>query len=102
MTTAFLILQVKLTIKFVPQLIQKHLKEVFPIIYTPTEGEAIADFSRLFRRPAGCFLNILDQDRIEEDLGQWGNPNDIDVIVVSDGEQVSTHLFKTVPCCSCF
>ncbi|KAI9692486.1 MAG: NAD-dependent malic enzyme, mitochondrial [Bathelium mastoideum] len=69
-------------------LIQKHLKEVFPVIYTPTEGEAIADFSRLFRRPTGCFLNIFDQDRIEEDLGRWGNPEDIDLIVVSDGEQI--------------
>jgi malate dehydrogenase (oxaloacetate-decarboxylating) len=61
---------------------------MFSVIYTPTEGEAIADYSRLFRRPEGCFLNIGDIDRVEDDLNQWGEPEDIDVIVVSDGEQI--------------
>lgn len=70
------------------QLIEDHLKEMFPVIYTPTEGEAIANYSRLFRRPEGCFLNINDQDCIEDNLDQWGPPDDIDLVVVSDGEQV--------------
>jgi malate dehydrogenase (oxaloacetate-decarboxylating) len=62
---------------------------MFPIIYTPTEGDAIAQYSSLFRRPEGCFLNIEDQGRIEVDLARWGKPEDVDVIVVSDGEQAS-------------
>ncbi|KAH7066057.1 hypothetical protein BKA63DRAFT_523695 [Paraphoma chrysanthemicola] len=70
------------------KLILDHLKEMFSVIYTPTEGDAIADYSRLFRRPEGCFLNIDDADRVEDDISQWGNPEDIDVIVVSDGEQI--------------
>lgn len=70
------------------KLIQDHLKEMFSIIYTPTEGEAIQNFSRLFRRPEGCFLNILDQNRAHDNLAQWGNPEAIDYIVVSDGEEV--------------
>ena len=70
------------------KLILDHLKEMFSIIYTPTEGEAIANYSRLFRKPEGCFLNIDDADRVEDDLRQWGNPEDIDIIVVSDGEQI--------------
>lgn len=61
---------------------------MFSIIYTPTEGEAIQNFSRLFRRPEGCFLNIEDQDRVYENLAQWGNPEDIDYIVVTDGEEI--------------
>jgi malic enzyme len=65
------------------QLIQDHLKEMFSIIYTPTEGDAIQNFSRLFRRPEGCFLNIDDQGRVYHDLAQWGNPEDIDYIVVT-------------------
>ena len=72
------------------QLIQDHLKEMFSIIYTPTEGDAIANFSRLFRRPDGCFLNIEDIDRVDADMAQWGEPDDIDLIVVSDGEQVQS------------
>lgn len=71
------------------QLIQEHLKEMFSIIYTPTEGEAIQNFSQLFRRPEGCFLNIDDGDRVEDNLAQWGGPEDIDYIVVTDGEEVT-------------
>ncbi|KAJ9666325.1 NAD-dependent malic enzyme, mitochondrial [Coniosporium apollinis] len=70
------------------KLIEEHLKEMFSVIYTPTEGEAIANYSRLFRRPEGCFLNIEDQDRVDDNIAQWGNSEDIDLIVVSDGEQI--------------
>lgn len=64
---------------------------MFAIIYTPTEGDAIQNFSRLFRKPEGCFLNIFDQDRIEDNMAQFGDPEDIDYIVVTDGEEVSPH-----------
>lgn len=53
------------------------------MVYTPTEGDAIQNYSRLFRRPEGCFLNIHDKDRIRHDLAQWGQPDDIDYIVVT-------------------
>lgn len=70
------------------KLIQTHLKEMFPIIYTPTEGEAIQDYSRAFRRPEGCFLTITDSDSIESSLEHWGPSDEVDVIAVSDGEQI--------------
>lgn len=70
------------------QLIQDHIKEMYPIIYTPTEGAAIQNFSRTFRRPVGCFLNIDDTHRVYHDLAQWGEPDDIDYIVVTDGEEI--------------
>lgn len=56
---------------------------MFSVIYTPTEGDAIQNYSRLFRRPAGAFLNIHDVDRVYQDLSQWGRPEDIDYIVVT-------------------
>jgi malate dehydrogenase (oxaloacetate-decarboxylating) len=56
---------------------------MFSIIYTPTEGDAIQNYSRLFRRSEGCFLNVNDIDRVHEDLAQWGQPEDIDYIVVT-------------------
>ncbi|KAI1150471.1 malic enzyme [Nemania diffusa] len=70
------------------KLLQDHLKEMFSIVYTPTEGDAIQNFSRLFRRPEGCFLNIENIDRVSHDLAQWGRPDEIDYIVVSDGEEI--------------
>jgi malate dehydrogenase (oxaloacetate-decarboxylating) len=68
---------------------------MFSIIYTPTEGEAIQNFSSLFRSPDGCFLNIFDQKRVHDALAQWGSSEDIDYIVVTDGEAVGdTSNFK--------
>ena len=61
---------------------------MFGVIYTPTEGDAIQNFSKVFRKPEGCFLNIFDQDRVEDNLAQWGDREDIDNIVVTDGEEV--------------
>lgn len=69
-------------------LIQRHLKEMMPIIYTPTEGAAIANYSRLFRGPEGVFLTIDQADEVERDLEQGIEGDDIDIIVVSDGEQI--------------
>ena len=65
------------------------MKEMFSIIYTPTEGDAIQNFSKIFRRPQGCFLNIEDVDNVHDNLDQWGSAEDIDYIVVSDGEEVA-------------
>ncbi|KAI3318481.1 malic enzyme [Xylariaceae sp. AK1471] len=70
------------------RLLHDHLKEMFSVVYTPTEGDAIQNFSRIFRRPEGCFLNINNIDKVSRDLAQWGRPEDIDYIVVSDGEEI--------------
>lgn len=73
-------------------LLLNHLKEMFSVIYTPTEGDAIENFSRLFRRPAGCFLNVDDVDQVEERMARFVKPdqpgNGVDYIVVSDGEEI--------------
>ena len=36
----------------------------------------------------GCFLNIEDGDETKERLSAWGNPEDVDYIVVTDGEEI--------------
>lgn len=68
--------------------------EMFSVIYTPTEGDAIQNYSRLFRRPEGCYLNINDQDHFEEYLTEFGTADDVDYIVVSDGEEVIVYLLE--------
>ncbi|RAL06743.1 NAD-dependent malic enzyme [Aspergillus homomorphus CBS 101889] len=70
------------------KLLETHLKEMLSIIYTPTEGDAIQNYSRLFRKPEGCFLNIKEQDRIEECLANFESDVETDYIVVSDGEEI--------------
>ncbi|KAK3393917.1 hypothetical protein B0H63DRAFT_459505 [Podospora didyma] len=70
------------------KLLHDHLEEMFSVVYTPTEGDAIQNYSRLFRRPQGLFLNVHDVDRVHEDLSKWGLADDIDYIVVTDGEEI--------------
>jgi malate dehydrogenase (oxaloacetate-decarboxylating) len=74
------------------RLIQDHLREMFSIIYTPTEGDAIQNYSRIFRRPDGCFLSIKHPEEVEERLSKFVREGEVDggvdYIVVSDGEQI--------------
>ncbi|KAI9873593.1 MAG: NAD-dependent malic enzyme, mitochondrial, partial [Watsoniomyces obsoletus] len=65
-----------------------HLKEMFPVVYTPTEGEAIENYSRLFRRPDGCFLNFEEQDDMEARMRAAAEGKKVRYIVVSDGEAI--------------
>lgn len=61
---------------------------MFSVIYTPTEGEAITNYSSLFRKPGGCFLSIAEPENIEAALDKWGSPEGVDIIACSDGEQI--------------
>ncbi|KAM7197768.1 putative mitochondrial NAD-dependent malic enzyme precursor [Naviculisporaceae sp. PSN 640] len=70
------------------RLLHNHLAEMFSVVYTPTEGDAIQNYSRVFRRPDGIFLNIHDIDRVHHDLSRWGKAEDVDYIVVTDGEEI--------------
>lgn len=70
------------------ELVRRHIREMLPIIYTPTEGDAIAAYSHRFRKPEGCFLDITQPDTIDERLSVFGEDKDIDYIVVSDGEGI--------------
>ena len=52
-------------------------------------GAAIQEFSHLFRRPRGVFLNIDDVDGIDRALDATGlGPDDIDLVVASDAEAI--------------
>ncbi|KAL0952059.1 hypothetical protein HGRIS_008697 [Hohenbuehelia grisea] len=69
-------------------LISRHLTELVPIIYTPTEAEAISNYSHLFRRSEGLYLTFPDQDTMEEDFLEQTRGKDIDLIVCSDAEAI--------------
>lgn len=69
-------------------LVKKYIKEMLPIIYTPTIGDAIEDYSHRFRKPEGCFLDIKSPETIEERLASFGTEKDIDVAVITDGSAI--------------
>lgn len=70
------------------ELVKRHVRELLPIIYTPTEGDAIAAYSQRFRKPEGCILDISSPESVEERLACFGEDKDVDYIVVSDGEGI--------------
>jgi malate dehydrogenase (oxaloacetate-decarboxylating) len=71
------------------RLLQEHLSEMLPIIYTPTVGEAIEQYSHVYHRPGGMYLSIEDPEGIEHAFKNLGLPkNGIDLIVVTDSESI--------------
>ncbi|KAJ4470847.1 hypothetical protein J3R30DRAFT_3300141 [Lentinula aciculospora] len=69
-------------------LLTRHLRELIPIIYTPTEAEAIANYSHLFRRSEGLYLTFPNRDSMEEDFLEATKGNSIDLFVSSDAEAI--------------
>ncbi|WP_338560436.1 NAD-dependent malic enzyme [Acinetobacter sp. KS-LM10] len=68
-------------------LIEQHLSEMMPIIYTPTVGEACQRFSDIYRRHRGVFISYPDRQHID-DILQNVNKNNVKVIVITDGERI--------------
>ena len=66
-----------------------HLAELLPVVYDPTVGDAIENWSQDYRRSRAVYLSV---DRLQDvrasfetlDLG----PDDVDLIVVSDAQEI--------------
>lgn len=69
------------------RLVQDHLEEMMPIIYTPTVGQACQEFSKIYRNHRGIFVSYPDKDNID-DILQSATKKNIKVIVVSDCERI--------------
>ncbi len=68
-------------------LIENHLSEMMPIIYTPTVGEACQRFSDIYRRHRGIFISYPDREHIDDILQNVSKKN-VKVIVITDGERI--------------
>ena len=69
------------------RLINDHLEEMMPIIYTPTVGEACERFSDIYRCARGLFITYEQRDQIDDILHNAIKGN-VKVIVVTDGERI--------------
>jgi malate dehydrogenase (oxaloacetate-decarboxylating) len=68
-------------------LLQRHITEMMPLVYTPTVGEGCRTYSHIYRRPRGLFIAYPQQHEMDAILAN-APVADPDVIVVTDGERV--------------
>ncbi|MDP5034669.1 MAG: NAD-dependent malic enzyme [Alishewanella sp.] len=69
------------------RLVQQHLEEMLPIIYTPTVGDACEQFSDIYRSSRGLFISYDDRYNLDDVLRNATKAK-VKVIVVTDGERV--------------
>jgi malate dehydrogenase (oxaloacetate-decarboxylating) len=69
------------------RLLQEHITEMMPIIYTPTVGEGCQQYSHVFRRPRGLYISYPQRDEIPSLLANAPSEM-VEVIVVTDGERI--------------
>ncbi|WP_319020985.1 NAD-dependent malic enzyme [Thalassotalea sp. LPB0316] len=69
------------------RLVQAHLEEMMPIIYTPTVGDACEQFSDIYRSSRGLFISYEDRHNLD-DILRNATKNKVKVIVVTDGERI--------------
>ena len=68
-------------------LLQRHITEMMPIVYTPTVGEGCRYYSHIYRRPRGLYLSYQHRDEIDAILAN-APAHQPAVIVVTDGERI--------------
>lgn len=69
------------------RLLQSHIQEMLPIIYTPTVGDACEKFSDIYRSSRGLFISYQDRHMIDDILRNATKRN-VKIIVVTDGERI--------------
>jgi len=69
------------------RLVLEHVQEMLPYIYTPTVGDVSIHYSSLYREHRGLYLSFPLKDMIEKIIMEYPR-DEIDVIVVTDGERI--------------
>ena len=68
-------------------LVQDHLEEMLPILYTPTVGEAVKLFSQIYRFPRGLTVSTDYLNRIDEAMANVPL-EDVRMIVATDSSAI--------------
>ena len=68
-------------------LVAKHLEEMMPVIYTPTVGDAVANFSKLYENPRGLSVSPDNIDAIDGMLEDYPL-TDTRLIVATDSSAI--------------
>lgn len=69
------------------RLVTQHIKDVAPLIYTPTVGEACLKWSHNYVQPEGLYLSYSDKGHIRSVLDNWPEHH-VEITVVTDGSRI--------------
>eukprot|EP00949_MAST-11_sp_MAST-11-sp1_P004472 g4472.t1 len=64
-----------------------NIKELAPIVYTPTVGQACQEFGLGFRRPRGMYFSTKDRGHMTSLMHNWP-AREVQVICVTDGGRI--------------
>ncbi|CAM8928122.1 unnamed protein product [Rhodiola kirilowii] len=65
----------------------ENIKELAPIIYTPTVGLVCQNFCGLFRRPRGMYFSAKDKGEMMSMIHNWPSKQ-VEMIVITDGSRI--------------
>ncbi|QIW99823.1 hypothetical protein AMS68_005341 [Peltaster fructicola] len=68
------------------RLLASNIKELTPLIYTPTVGEACQRWSEIYTQPEGLYLSFSDKGHLHSIIQNW--PLDVEITVVTDGSRI--------------
>lgn len=68
-------------------MLQQHLEEMMPIVYTPTVGKAVQQYSDLYQAPRGITVSSRNIDHIEQILDDYPML-DVRMIVATDSSAI--------------
>ncbi|KAF1350279.1 NADP-dependent malic enzyme [Lizonia empirigonia] len=68
------------------RLLSQNIKELTPLIYTPTVGEACVRWHEIFTQPEGMYLSFSDRGNLRQILDNW--PHDVEITVLTDGSRI--------------
>lgn len=69
------------------RLVTQHIKDIAPLIYTPTVGQACLEWSHNYVQPEGLYLSYSDRGHIASVLQNWPEAN-VEITVVTDGSRI--------------
>jgi len=64
-----------------------YIKEMAPIVYTPTVGLACQLYSSQYRSARGMYISLEDRNECLPVIFNWPS-NEVDIIVVTDGSRI--------------
>ncbi|OCL08885.1 hypothetical protein AOQ84DRAFT_354268 [Glonium stellatum] len=68
------------------RLLADNIKDITPLIYTPTVGEACLRWSEIYTQPEGLYLSYSDRGNLHTILANW--PHNVEITVVTDGSRI--------------